>query len=135
MVPLERALTLAEPGGLCRIFVDEGPPMARLLDQAVTRGTAVEYARRLLAAFPVAASQISPRPAAGAELLEPLSDRELEVLRLIAEGHTNREIASRLYLSLNTIKAHTRNIYGKLDAHSRTQAVARARALGVLTST
>jgi LuxR family maltose regulon positive regulatory protein len=68
-------------------------------------------------------------------LIEPLSERELEVLRLIAEGLTNPQIAARLYLSLNTVKAHTRNIYGKLDAHSRTQAVARARALGLLPST
>jgi DNA-binding CsgD family transcriptional regulator len=63
-------------------------------------------------------------------LVEPLSQRELEVLQLVAEALTNREIASRLFLSLNTVKAHTRNIYGKLGAHSRTQAVARARGLG-----
>ena len=61
-----------------------------------------------------------------------MSERETEVLQLIAEGLTNPEIADRLYLSLNTVKAHTRNIYGKLDVHSRTQAVARARALGLL---
>jgi LuxR family maltose regulon positive regulatory protein len=67
-------------------------------------------------------------------LLEPLSERELDVLQLIADGLTNREIATRLYLSLNTVKVHARNIYGKLDAHSRTQAVAKARELGILTS-
>jgi DNA-binding CsgD family transcriptional regulator len=67
-------------------------------------------------------------------LVEPLSERELEILELVAEGLTNREIASRLYLAVNTVKAHTRNIYGKLGVHSRTQAVARARALGVLAS-
>ena len=61
---------------------------------------------------------------------EPLSEREMEVLQLIADGLTNQEIATRLFLTLNTVKVHTRNIYGKLDAHSRTQAVARARALG-----
>jgi DNA-binding CsgD family transcriptional regulator len=65
-------------------------------------------------------------------LVEPLSERELEILELVAEGLTNREIASRLYLALNTVKAHTRNIYGKLGVHSRTQAVARARTLGLL---
>jgi LuxR family maltose regulon positive regulatory protein len=67
-------------------------------------------------------------------LVEPLSERELEVLQLIAEGLTNPEIASRLFLALNTVKAHTRNIYGKLGVHTRTQAVSIARALGVLTS-
>jgi LuxR family maltose regulon positive regulatory protein len=65
-------------------------------------------------------------------LIEPLSERELEVLQLIAEGLTNPEIAARLFLSLNTVKAHTRNIYGKLDVHSRTQATARGQRLGIL---
>jgi LuxR family maltose regulon positive regulatory protein len=64
-----------------------------------------------------------------------LSDREIEVLQLIAEGLTNPEVGSRLYLSLHTVKTHTRNIYGKLGAHNRTEAVAKARALGVLPST
>jgi LuxR family maltose regulon positive regulatory protein len=132
------ALTLAEPGGFIRIFVDEGLPMARLLYEAATRGIAPDYARRLLAIFPVAEPEQadpSKTQASKSELVEPLSERELEVLQLIAAGLTNPEIASRLFLSLNTVKAHTRNIYGKLGAHSRTQAVARARALGVLPST
>jgi LuxR family maltose regulon positive regulatory protein len=68
-------------------------------------------------------------------LIEPLSERELEVLELIAKGLTNPEIASRLYLSPNTVKAHTRNIYGKLNVHNRTQAVATARIVGVLPPT
>jgi len=67
-------------------------------------------------------------------LVEPLSERELEVLQLLAEGLTNQEIGSRLFLTLNTVKVHTRNIYGKLGAHNRTQAVAQARALGILSS-
>jgi LuxR family maltose regulon positive regulatory protein len=67
-------------------------------------------------------------------LIEPLSERELEILGLVAAGLTNPEIASRLFLSLNTVKVHTRNIYGKLGVHNRTQAVARARALGILSS-
>jgi LuxR family maltose regulon positive regulatory protein len=109
--------------------------MARLLYEALNRGIAPDYARRLLAAFPVAGpEQVAPPQAQAPEanLIEPLSERELEVLQLIADGLTNQEVASRLYLTLNTVKAHTRNIYGKLDAHSRTQAVARARALGLL---
>jgi LuxR family maltose regulon positive regulatory protein len=138
MDALERALTLAEPEGFIRIFVDEGPPMARLLYEAVSRGIAPEYARRLLAAFPMPEPEQDGRPdtqAPESDLIEPLSERELEVLQLIAEGLTNPEIASRLFLSLHTVKAHARNIYGKLGVRNRTEAVTRARALGVLPST
>jgi LuxR family maltose regulon positive regulatory protein len=141
MAALERALTLAKPGGFVRIFVDEGPPMARLLYKALSRGIDPDYVRRLLAAFPnVEPEQAGPPSAQTPEsepyepLIEPLSERELEVLALLAEGLTNREIASRLFLTLNTVKVHTSNIYGKLDVHSRTQAVARGRALGLLPS-
>jgi LuxR family maltose regulon positive regulatory protein len=135
---LERALSLAEPGGFVRIFVDEGPPMARLLYDALKRGIAPEYTRRLLAAFPVAEAEAAASPigtTANDELVEPLSEREIEVLQLIAEGLINREIATRLFLSVNTVKVHSRNIYGKLGVHNRTQAVARAQALGILPST
>jgi LuxR family maltose regulon positive regulatory protein len=134
---LERALVRAEPGGFVRILVDEGPPMARLLYEAAARGIVPDYARRLLSAFPLA----EPAPAAPSiappqesELIEPLSERELEVLQLIAQGLTNPEIASRLFVAVNTVKSHTRNIYGKLGVHNRTKAVARARALGILPS-
>jgi LuxR family maltose regulon positive regulatory protein len=138
MVTLEQALTLAEPGGFIRVFVDEGPPIARLLYKALSHEVAPDYVRRLLAAFPVAEPE-QPDPsksqAPESAMIEPLSERELEVLQLIAEGLTNPEIASRLFLSLNTIKVHCRNIYGKLGVHNRTQAVGRARALGILPST
>jgi LuxR family maltose regulon positive regulatory protein len=134
---LSKVLSLAEPESFIRTFVDEGPPMARLLYEALTRGIAPDYVRRLLAAFPVAEPEQdgpsetqTPEP----DRVEPLSERELEVLQLIAEGLTNPEIASRLFLALNTVKSHTRNIYGKLGVHSRTQAVAKAQALGVLPS-
>jgi len=138
MAPLERALALAQPGGYVRIFADEGPSMARLLYEALARGTRPDYVRRLLAAFPVTAaepptSSVADHPSS--TLIEPLSERELEVLELIAQGLTNPEIASRLYLALNTVKAHTSNIYGKLGVHNRTEAAARARALGLLPST
>ncbi|MCG2770165.1 MAG: LuxR C-terminal-related transcriptional regulator, partial [Anaerolineae bacterium] len=137
LVSLERALTLAEPEGYVRIFVDEGPPMARLLYETLSRRVAPDYVQRLLAAFPVSepeqAHTLSPKTHES-EWVEPLSSRELEVLQLIAEGLTNQEIASKLYLSLNTVKVHTRNIYGKLGAHHRAGAVARARALGILLS-
>jgi LuxR family maltose regulon positive regulatory protein len=138
MNTLERALALAEPGGFVRIFVDEGPSMARLLYKALTCGIAPEYVRRLLAAFPTPKPESEAPPetqAQEADLIEPLSERELEVLRLIAEGLTNPEIASRLFLSPHTVKTHAHNIYGKLGVHNRTQAVTRARALGLLPST
>lgn len=135
--PLRRALNLAEPEGYCQLFVDEGPPLAHLLYQLLPQGDTSAYVQRLLAAFPVVETEQAAPPKTqvpGLELIEPLSERELEVLHLISEGLTNLEIASQLYLSLNTVKAHTRNIYGKLGVSSRTQAGARARALRIITS-
>jgi len=136
MIPLERALTLAEPGGFIRIFVDEGPPMAQLLYEALNHEIMPAYVRRLLAAFPAtvpegAASAINQADQSG--LIEPLSDREIEVLRLIAKGLTNQDVANRLFLSGHTVKAHTRNIYSKLNVHNRAQAIARSQQLGLLT--
>jgi LuxR family maltose regulon positive regulatory protein len=138
LAPLERALALAEPEGYVRLFVDEGQPVARLLYKALSRGIAPDYVRQLLAAFPSAEPEQTDAlktQAPKSDLIEPLSERELEVLGLIAEGLTNQEIASRLFLSLHTIKVHARNIYGKLGVRNRTQAVTRARALGILPST
>lgn len=138
LTALAQALALAEPGGMIRIFVDEGAPMARLLRTAVAHDIAAKHASQLLAAFPDAPPKqyqslrtATPIPDPQSALVEPLSDRELEVLRLIADGLTNRQIGERLYLSLNTIKVHTRNIYGKLGVHSRTQAVATANEMGL----
>jgi len=138
LVPLERALSLAETEGYVRIFVDEGLPMARLLYEALSQGVESDYIRRLLAAFPVAESEqtaSSPMRGSKSELVEPLSERELEVLQLIAEGLTNQEVATRLYLSLHTVKVHARNIFTKLAVKNRAQAVARGRALGILSQT
>jgi ATP/maltotriose-dependent transcriptional regulator MalT len=135
LVPLKNAVIHAAQGGFVRIFVDEGPPIARLLYEAVTRGIVPDYARRLLAAFPVAEPERADpaeTQALNSGLVEPLSERELEVLELIAKGLTNPEIASRLFLTLNTVKTHARNIYGKLGVHNRTQAVARSQELGLL---
>jgi LuxR family maltose regulon positive regulatory protein len=132
------ALALAEPGGFIRTFVDEGAPMARLLVDVLSLGISLEYVWRLLAAFKDSEAVHSDpvrMQAPESDWVEPLSNRELDVLQLIAEGLTNQDIASRLYLSLNTVKAHTRNIYSKLGVNSRTQAVARARTLGILIST
>jgi ATP/maltotriose-dependent transcriptional regulator MalT len=138
IVYLEKALSIGEPEGYVRIFVDEGSPMASLLYKALSRGVAPDYVRRLLAAFPVdEPEQTDPSKSQvpKSELVEPLSEREIEVLQLIAEGLTNPEIAARLYLSLNTVKVHTRNIYGKLGVNNRTQAGTRAKALGILPPT
>jgi len=135
LLSLEKALTLAEPEGYIQIFVDEGPPMARLLYKALTQEIAPDYVRRLLAAFP---AERQGKPIAlksqdpDSEWIEPLSERETEVLELIAEGLTNQEISGRLYVSLNTVKAHTRNIYSKMGVNNRTHAVAKARTLGIL---
>jgi LuxR family maltose regulon positive regulatory protein len=132
---LARTLSLAEAGGFIRVFVDEGSSMARLLYEALSQGIAPDYVQRLLAAFPEVEAE-QPKPGgfqiSGDEWIEPLSERELDIIKLIAEGLTNQEIASKLYLSLNTVKAHTRNIYGKLGVKSRTQAATKARTLGIL---
>jgi LuxR family transcriptional regulator, maltose regulon positive regulatory protein len=132
------ALALAEPGGFIRIFVDEGIPMARLLYDALSIDVAPEHIRRLLTAYPVSEPELVTSPQSRgpmSERVEPLSEREREVLHLIAEGLANQEVATRLYLSLHTVKVHTRNIFTKLAVRNRTQAVARGRALGILTHT
>lgn len=106
---LEQAILLAEPGGYVRLFVDEGPPMARLLYQTLSAGIASDYVQRLLAAFPDVEPEQAPpmqEQSPESEWIEPLSKRELDVLLLIVDGLTNQEIASRLYLSLNTIRTY-----------------------------
>ncbi|HVO71087.1 MAG TPA: LuxR C-terminal-related transcriptional regulator [Aggregatilineaceae bacterium] len=130
---LGQALALAAPEGYIRVFVDEGPPLARLLYQALERGLYPDYVGRLLAAFPsVDTARSVPQRARDVALIEPLSARELEVLRLIADGLSNQEIAQRLFLSLRTVKYHSGNIYGKLGVKNRTQALRKARELGLL---
>jgi LuxR family maltose regulon positive regulatory protein len=151
LVPLERALMLAEPQGYVRIFVDEGPPMAVLLarlheharkrPRAALKNVPLAYIEQLLALLcgervqegisPAATSSPSA-PAPARPLLDPLTERELEVLRLIAAGLSNRAIAARLVLAVSTVKSYVNTIYGKLQVESRTQAVARARALHLL---
>ncbi len=107
-VPLERALTLAEPEGYVRVFVDEGMPMSRLLSEAAAHGIMPNYTGRLLAAFEAEAQGSEDR--SYSLLAEPLSQRELEVLQLIAQGLSNREISERLFLALDTVKGHNRRI-------------------------
>ena len=145
LMPLQQALTLAEPQGYVRVFVDEGAPMAELLTRmnaSRESGTlrVKEYIHKLLAAFGdtngfhpshlhFAQAQVSfiPQP-----LVEPLSQRELKVLQLIAQGLSNREIGERLFLALSTVKGYNQKIFDKLQVQSRTEAIVRARELGLL---
>lgn len=137
-----RAIALAEPEGLVGTFLEEGAPMAEgltaLLQQSQPGRATSSYVRKILVALPSdeKTGPESPSPAAATavpdELVEPLSQREREVLLLIEAGCSNKEIAERLVLSLHTVKKHTSNIFSKLEAGSRTQAVARARHLRIL---
>ena len=136
VVPLERALALAEPEGYFRIFVDEGAPMAALLRRAASRGVAPAYVSKLLDALdaeaPTRRGPTGPESPVAQPLEEPLSERELEVLRLVATGLSNRDIARELVLATGTVKKHINNIFTKLNVRSRTQAVAQATELGIL---
>jgi LuxR family maltose regulon positive regulatory protein len=113
--------------------------MARLLRQTAAKDINLGYIDQLLRAFaagePGNEKVKGIKPSSVSTLVEPLSDRELEVLQCIAEGLSNREVAQKLTISLTTVKSHTRNIYGKLGVNSRTQAVAQARARGILSTT
>jgi LuxR family maltose regulon positive regulatory protein len=146
---LEQALTLAEPQGYVRIFVDEGEPMRLLIsDFRLQIGKRVQiasdraanellkYANRLLTAFGqppsvVERPKISDQQSTIGNLIEPLSDRELEVLRLLVAGQSYDEIAQALVISLNTVKTHVKNIYGKLEASNRKEAITKAKELGL----
>ena len=137
LAPLERALTLAEPEGYVRLFVDEDTPMAHLLSEAAAHGITPDYTARLLAVFEAEEHKSEdeshlPPVLPAQSLVEPLSHRELEVLRLIAQGLSNREISQRLFLALSTVKGHNRIIFSKLMVQNRTEAVARTRELGLL---
>jgi LuxR family maltose regulon positive regulatory protein len=155
---LARALALGEPEGYARTFVDHGAPMADLLRQALARGIAVGYVDKLLAAMPgetkdvaqdvrgrqtktegsssVVHTNVGRRPPSsdslGSAPIEPLNDRELQILRLLAAGLADRQIAEELYLSINTVKWYDRQIYSKLGVGRRGQAVVRAQELGLL---
>jgi LuxR family maltose regulon positive regulatory protein len=131
---LGEALALAEPGGFIRLFVDEGEPMAQLLLEAGSQGVNLDYIGKLLAAFEaeVQTSEDKPGLPHAKLLIEQLSERELEVLQLIAQGLSNHVISERLFLALSTVKGHNRIIFDKLHVQNRTEAVARARELGLL---
>jgi LuxR family maltose regulon positive regulatory protein len=147
---LQQALTLAEPEGYIRIFVDEGEPMAQLLARMNSLpgagdegGRMNDYIHKLLAAFEArgqgsqrAEEKSDPSPllphSSAPLLVDPLSQREIELLRLVAAGQSNQEIAQELFLAIGTVKKHLNNIFGKLGVGNRTQAIARARELDVL---
>lgn len=128
LVPLARVLTLAEPEGYVRIFVDEGRPVAELLDAAVKKGIALNYARHLQAAF----GKADLKPPAKKVVCEPLSERERDVLRLLGTDLSGPDIARELRVSLNTLRTHTKNIYDKLEVNNRRAAVRRAKELDIL---
>jgi LuxR family maltose regulon positive regulatory protein len=130
---LGRSLSWAEPPGYVRLFLEAGADVIPLLRRAVSAGIRPGYARRLLGAFDAGEGMPAPAPQVpGAQSLpEPLTPREREVLALICDGLSNRQIADRLTVTLNTVKKHGSNIYGKLGVHSRTQAIVRAQELGL----
>jgi LuxR family transcriptional regulator, maltose regulon positive regulatory protein len=130
MEALAQAVTMAEPGGVIRVFVDLGPRMAALLHQLAAQTTRPAFIARLQAAFP-AARVPAPAPRQPS-LIEPLSERELEVLALLAQRLTNKEIARVLSVSPMTVKRHSSNIYQKLLVGGRREAVAKATALGLV---
>ena len=140
LTSLARALSLAEPEGYVRVFIGEGPPMYRLLEETAVRGIAAKYVAKLLSEFGVGVQDKSAiripstslRTGPQSALIEPLSQRELEVLRLLAAGRSNKGIAQTLVIAVGTVKKHLKNIYQKLNVHSRTAAVARARELDIL---
>jgi LuxR family maltose regulon positive regulatory protein len=138
---LDRCLVLAEPEGYVRIFVDRGVPMLRLLKLAASRGIHTEYINQLLPAFAIPAAPrepippILPKPQStyrSASLLEPLSERELQVLHLLDSPLTSEEIGRELYVSVNTVRTHIRNIYAKLGVKRRGDAVWRAKQLKLM---
>jgi LuxR family maltose regulon positive regulatory protein len=134
LAALERAIDLAQPGGFIRLFVDQGPPMRILLRQLHDRGVAPHFVAQILAAF-AAPQPIGPAAAAGPpELIEPLTNREFEVLALLEQRLSNKEIAARLVITPHTAKLHTLHIYQKLQVNTRRDAVAKAQGLGLLSS-
>jgi LuxR family maltose regulon positive regulatory protein len=125
---LEQALSLAEGEGRVRVFLEAGPPMARLLLRAKKHGVGVKYVGELLSVMRRAAAP----PLRKQQLIEPLTRRELEVLQLIEAGYSNLDMAAELVISVATLKRHISNIYSKLGVSSRTQALSAGRELNLI---
>jgi LuxR family maltose regulon positive regulatory protein len=142
LIPLQQALTLAEPEGYIRMFLDEGSPMAQLLREAAARRIMPNYTGKLLAGFEAEQQRSageSPLPdwrgqssPASQPLIEPLSQRELEVLRLFKTDLSGPEIARELMIALSTVRTHTKSIYSKLNVKNRRAAVQRAAELDLI---
>jgi LuxR family maltose regulon positive regulatory protein len=130
LVVLSHALTLAESQGFRRVFLDKGWPVIRLLHELVNQNRATDFVRQLVNSLEE--SRPDKPSMAQQNLVESLSARELQVLQLLSQGLSNREIGERLFLALDTVKGHNRRIYGKLGVRNRTQAVNKARTLGLL---
>jgi len=133
---LDDVLALAEPGGFIRMFVDEGEPMAQLLSDAADHGMMPDYIGKLLAAFEAEQQSAGESPhlpfTSAQPLIERLSERELEVLKLLRTELNGPEIARELAVSLNTMRTHTKNIYNKLGVNNRRAAIRRAEELDLL---
>jgi LuxR family maltose regulon positive regulatory protein len=129
---VSRAARIAEPEGIVQPFLDEGASLLPALKSALTRGEKPRFLRSLIAAFQAETGETPPAVAANRLLIEPLSPRELEVLELVAQGKTNQEVGEELFISLSTVKKHLNNLFGKLTARNRTEALRRARDLGLL---
>jgi len=134
LLPLGHTVALAEPEGYVRMFLDEGSSMMQLLREASAHGIMPDSTDKLLAALEAEKRRSEAKPALPPAklLIESLSQRELGILQLIAQGLSNREIGERLFLALDTVKGHNRKIFDKLQVQSRTEAIARARELGLL---
>lgn len=132
LASLKDALTIAEPEGIVQVFVDEGEPMQTLLAESLTHGATPGYVTKLLTSMSSQVDNETISPDSNQLLIEPLSKRELDVLRLLATGHTNQAVADDLVIAVSTVKKHVNNIFGKLGVANRTQAISRARDLDIL---
>ena len=132
---MRQSLELAQPGGFLRVFVDLGPAMPPLLSRLAESESEPRYIRRILAAFapsPLRRDAQRPDQTAEGEIIESLTNREHEILELLARRLSDKEIAQALHISPHTVRKHTSNLYGKLQVASRRQAVRKAIALGIL---
>jgi len=132
LASLKRALTLAVPEGYMRTFIQEGERLRPLLQQAHKAGIYPQYISKLLAGYGQSTERLPMRTTSMSGLFEPLSEREMDVLKLLAQGCTDKKIADSLVIARETVHKHLKNIYGKLDVHSRTEAILRARELNLL---